>query len=269
MQLDSMKLGRRTVVVGLVSIGCASVKAGNPRRVLRALVESWPPYLYSGDHGRVQGLDAELLEAICREAGFEVHWVRAPMAWRKRRYKELLNDQFDVIFSATPVAFNANLVMYTRTYRRETMMVAALAPHPPILDSLRNFDDVLKERIRLLHVDASGLGKEFDAIRPRLANAGLLIPYPTTKQGIEMLRIGRASLILGDALDLQEQSRAAGLRLIRQAYGYSEEPVSLMLSRRRLSEIDLDDLNRAIVDLEQRGVLGAIRNRYLIAPERN
>ena len=232
------------------------------KRVLRALVESWPPYLIPGADGTMRGLDAELLQAICRQAGYELAWIRGPAQWRKRRFRELQNDQFDVIFSATPVATFAATVMYTRPYRNETFMLAAPDRPDVRLDGVRGFEAVLRRRLSLLHVDAFSLGADFEAWRPRLAEAGLLIPYQTTRQGVDMLRLGRAPLILGDDLDLHAQARALKLRLVRQPFGASVQPVSLMLSRRRLDESDVGRLDQAIHVLEQRGELAAIRRRH-------
>ncbi|MDY0746534.1 transporter substrate-binding domain-containing protein [Paucibacter sp. R3-3] len=261
---DTVDAARRLAVLGLAAAGIGAARAAGTRRVVRALVESWPPYLYPGEGQAVRGLDAELLVAICQRAGYEVSWVRAPIERRKRRYEQLLSDQFDVIFSATPVPDKLGEVMYTQPYRREIMMVAAPVVHDSTLELVRDFNDVLKRRVRLLHVEADGLGKEFEASRQALADAGLLVRYATGRQGVEMLRAGRAALILGDALDLQEQARQLGFPLVRQAYGYSETPVSLMLSRKRLNEADLRRINQAITELEQRGVLAAIRSRYAV-----
>lgn len=253
---------RRTVVGGLALAWGPSVW-GEPRpRVLRALVESWPPYLLPGADGAVGGLDAELLQAICTQSGFELSWIRGSAQWRKRRFRELLNDQFDVIFSATPVPGRERTVMYSRSYRNERFMVAAADRRDPRLDGLQTFEQVLQRRIPLLHVDALGLGADFEAWRPRLAGAGLLLPYQTTRQGVDMLRLGRASLILGDDLDVQAQARASGVRLLLQSFGHSVQPVCLMLSRRRLDERDLARIDQAIQVLEQRGTLAAIRGRH-------
>ena len=265
-QPSTANLERRGLVFGLGAMGLPDAIASSERRVLRALRETWAPYLYPGDGDKVRGLDAELLEAICQQAGFQLVWVRAPDARRRRRYQELLDDRFDVVFSATPDAHKLDLVFYTRSYRTETMMVGAPLVRDPALDSLRSFEDVLNRRIRLLCTDAEGLGNDFESHRARLQDAGLLIRYPTTRQGIEMLRAGRAQLIIGDARDLQEQSRLLAFPLLRQPYGFSSEPVSLMLSRRRLNMTDFRDIDQAIDALERRGVLSAIRSRYAITP---
>jgi len=257
---------RRLAVLGLAAVGIGGgARAAGADRVIRALAESWPPYVQPVESGAVRGLDAELLQAICERAGYRVSWVRASMERRKRRFLQLLDDQIDVIFSATPTKPGPDAVMYTRTYRQELMMVAAPADHDPLLDTLRGFDDLLRQRVRLLYVEANGLGRDFEAYREALRNAGLLAGYATGEQGVQMLRAGRGALILGDALDLQEQSRRIGFPLVRQPYGYSETPVSLLLSRLRLDETDLQRINHAIADLEQRGVLAAIRSRYALA----
>ncbi|WP_431287187.1 substrate-binding periplasmic protein [Roseateles chitinivorans] len=254
-------MGGLALAWGTASWGSAAWAGGRPR-VLRALVESWPPYLEPGADGSVRGLDAELLQAICKQAGYELRWIRGTPQWRKRRYRELLNDQFDVIFSATPVPGRDAAVMYSRTYRNEAFMVAATDPRDPRLVGLQGFDQVLQRRIPLLHVDALGLGGDFEAWRERLADAGLLLPYQTTRQGVDMLRLGRAALILGDDLDVHAQARVSGVRLLRQPFGHSVQPVCLMLSRRRLDERDLARIDQAIQVLEQRGTLAAIRRRH-------
>ncbi|WP_431262977.1 substrate-binding periplasmic protein [Roseateles chitinivorans] len=226
------------------------------------LAESWPPYLVPGADGSMRGLDAELLQVIAAQARYELRWISGSAQWRKRRYRELLNDQFDVIFSATPVPGREQAVMYTRTYRNEAFMVAATDPRDPRLVGLQGFEQVLQRRIPLLHVDALSLGTDFEEWRPRLAEAGLLLPYQTTRQGVDMLRLGRAALILGDDLDVHAQARVSGVRLLRQPFGHSVQPVCLMLSRRRLDDRDLARIDQAIQVLEQRGTLAAIRRRH-------
>lgn len=258
----SFGLNRRQGLLGLVAFGWGRGIAASPRPVIRALVESWHPYLIDGPDGTMHGLDAELLQAICDQAGFDLVWVRAGPEWRRRRYLEFLHDRFDIIFSATPVPANADVAMYTRPYRSEVMMVAAPVRHEARLDSVRGFADLLQRRIPLLHVDARELGREFESFRPQLQQAGLLVPYPTPLQGLEMLIAGRAPLILGDMLDLQTEAHELGMQLRRQAYGYSAESVTLMLSRKRLGDADLARINQAIRTLEQNGALGAIRRRY-------
>ncbi|MDY0745807.1 transporter substrate-binding domain-containing protein [Paucibacter sp. R3-3] len=262
-------LGRRLAVFWLGALGAMGTRsafAATEPRVLRALVESWPPYVYPGKGNEVRGLDAELLQAICQQAGFKLVWVRTPQARRRRRFQELLDDRFDVVFSATPIARDIDSVQYTRPYRQEVMMVAAPAVHDAALDELRSFEDVLDRRVRLLCPDVGGLGKEFEASRAQLESAGLLVRYPTTRQGIDMLRAERAQLIIGDSRDLQEQSRLLAFPLVQQPYGLSAEPVSLMLSRRRLNAADVEAIDQAIEELERRGVLRAIRDRYALVP---
>ncbi len=254
------RLALRTL--GIMAAGIGTVRAAQRPRVIRALVESWAPYLVPGADGTMRGLDADLLQAICKQAGFQLNWVRGPQQWRRRRLRELQNDQFDVIFSATPAREHDQVVLYSRPYRNEAFMVAAADRRDARLDRLKGFEDVLRRRVPLLHVDAFRLGADFESWRPRLAEAGLLIPYQTARQGLDMMRLGRAPLILGDELELTAQAKLSGQRLRRQAFGDSVQPVSLMLSRRRLDEADVARLDQAIHALEQRGRLAAIRRRY-------
>jgi polar amino acid transport system substrate-binding protein len=249
-------------MLGAAATGAGALQAADRPRVIRALVESWAPYLIPGADGTMRGLDADLLQAICKQAGFHLNWVRGPQQWRRRRFRELLNDQFDVIFSATPAPAHERVVLYSRPYRSETFLVAAADRRDARLDRLHGFEDVLRRHVPLLHVDALRLGTDFETWRPRLAEAGLLIPYQTARQGLDMMRLGRAPLILGDELELMAQAKLSGQRLNRQPFGYSVQPVSLMLSRRRLDEADVARLDQSIHALEQRGALAAIRRRY-------
>ncbi len=256
---------RRRSLFALAALAFQPVRAASPHGVIRVLLDDWPPYINPRKGPPIRGLDAELLQAICTQANYEVAWINAPVSWRKRRYMELLNDQFDLIFSATPRSTNMDVVMYTQRYRDEVMMVCAPRSHAAELDQIRSFQDVLDRKIRLLHIDAKGLGKEFEEFRPRLEAAGLLVRFPTSIHGLEMLRAGRGQFVLGDALSLQYQSKIAGMDLVRMPFGYSTQPVSLLLSRRRLGEDDLQRLDKAIEQLERKGVLGAIRKTYLPA----
>jgi len=234
-----------------------------PLRLTRSV---WPPYLVYQADGRHHGLDYEILSAMAAEAGCRLHWVD-PLP-RRRRLLMLQAGEIDLIPAASPRAGSTPGLRFTRPYRDEVLSVMAVASRhgQPVADGaaagLRSFAELLETRTPLLLLNAGGLGAEFEAWRPRLQAAGLLLPFDSHDKGVGMLLRERAPLILGDRASLLALASAQGMELVLLPFGSSRAPVAFVLSAKSVGADELRRLDQALLRLEARGVLSEIRRRY-------
>lgn len=234
-----------------------------PLRLTRSV---WPPYLVHQADGQHHGLDYEILSAMAAEAGCRLQWVDALP--RRRRLLMLQAGEIDLIPAASPRAGPTPGLRFTRPYRDEVLSVMAVASRhgQPVPDGtasgLRSFAGLLETRTPLLLLNAGGLGAEFEAWRPRLQAAGLLLPFDSHDKGVGMLLRERAPLILGDRASLLALASAQGMELVLLPFGNSRAPVAFMLSAKSVGTDELRRLDQALLRLEARGVLSEIRRRY-------
>ncbi|WP_165917527.1 substrate-binding periplasmic protein [Roseateles saccharophilus] len=227
-------------------------------RPLRVPFEDWRPYSFVDADGHHTGLETELLAAVAKEVGCEVSYVREVP--RNRRLPMLTRGELDLLVAATVVP--SAVAWYTRPYREEAYgaFVRADAPIP----KARSMDELLGAGLRLLtHRGPASLAivGEFEA-------RGLLTRFEDYAKGVQLLQLGRGDVLFGDSMAIAYAARAADLPLVELAIPMLHDSVSYKLSRKTLTEADLQAFDQAIQRLEARGELQRIRARWLPAAVR-
>lgn len=225
------------------------------KRPLRVPYEDWRPYSFMAD-GRHTGLETELLAAVAREAGCRIAYVREVP--RNRRLPLLLAGELDLLIAATPRPGEG--VWYTRPYREEVLGVFMRADEARM--DARSMDELLRAGLRLLtHRGPATLPiiNEFQA-------RGRLTWFEEYAKGVQLMQLGRGDLLLGDSIAIAFAARAADVPLIELPIALLRDPVSYKLSRKSMTEAQLQAFNRAIQRLEASGELQRIRARWLGAP---
>lgn len=221
-------------------------------RPLRVPFEDWRPYSFMAD-GRHTGLETELLAAVAREAGCRVSYVREVP--RSRRLPLLLAGELDLLIAATPVRGDG--VWYTRPYRDEVLGVFMRAEEARM--DARSLDELLRANLRLVtHRGPASVASIND-----FAARGRLAWFEEYARGVQLMQQGQGDVLLGDSVAIAFAARAADVPLIELPIVLLRDPVTYKLSRKSLTEADLNAFNRAIQRLEASGELQAIRQRWL------
>lgn len=224
-------------------------------RPLRVPFEDWRPYSFIDAEGRHTGLETELLAAVAGEAGCSVTYVRDVP--RNRRLRMLAAGELDLLVAATPVP--SPEAWYTRPYREE-VFAAFMRPEAALLEA-PSLDALLAAGLRLL----THRGPLVAPIVSEFNARGQLTWFEDYAKGVQLMQLGRGDVLLGDSLAIGHAARAVDLKLVALPLLVSRNSVTYKLSRKSLTQADLQAFNQAIQHLEARGELQRIRNRWLPA----
>lgn len=248
----------RRLLIALLLLLAPLIAMAACKRPLRVPFEDWPPYSFIDVDGRHTGLETELLAAVARELGCEVSYVR--QVPRNRRLPMLTSGELDLLLAATPVP--SSVAWYTQPYREEVFGVFARAD--AALPEVRSMEELLDAGLRLVtHRGPASLPiiNEFNA-------RGLLTWFEDYAKGVQLMQLDRGDVLLGDSLAIAHAARAANLKLVELPIPVLRDSVSYKLSRKSLTEADLQAFDQAIQRLEARGELQRIRARWLPAAVR-
>ncbi|OFJ48567.1 ABC transporter substrate-binding protein [Janthinobacterium lividum] len=223
-------------------------------------LEQWPPYLYRDAHGKYTGLDLELVQAIFKEARCTL--VTLPELPTVRRQLLFQKGELDMLPAASYTSERQTYARFSVSYRDETVGIFGKAGRPAVQHPASSFGQLTRGASTLLAPKVGWYGADYEAARIALEQDGRLHTFGSFHQGILMLDAGRAELLLGDVLAVRYEARQQGVALTALPFLALRAPIHLMLNARNTSEAELARLNAAIVHLEHRGVLAAIRARY-------
>ncbi|NLR76808.1 substrate-binding periplasmic protein [Leeia aquatica] len=248
---------------GLVLMMCLSMPWAWSacRQPLRVALEDWPPYVHVGANGQPVGLEVELLQAVAREAGCTVKFLgNIP---RQRRMALFKLGKLDVMYAASDTPERRTFALFSESYRDEVVRVMADGSNPP-QPLPASFSTILERRLPLLVPHGGFFGTEYEQLMPQLSEGHLLLPFEEYQQGVEMLRVGRARLIMGDEVALQflTSRHDDGVKLVPLPFVASRGPVHYMLSKMTLTPADKAALDKAIAKVIRSGERARILARY-------
>lgn len=247
------RMSRRLLIALLLS--APLLAPGLCVRPLRVPFEDWRPYSFIDTNGRHTGLETELLAAVAGEAGCSVTYVSDVP--RNRRLRMLAAGELDLLVAATPVS--GPEAWYTRPYREE--VYSAFMRPEAARPEARSLEALLSAKLRLL----THRGPLVDPIIREFNARGQLTWFEDYAKGVQLMQLGRGDVLLGDSLAIRHAARAADLKLVELPSLVSRSGVTYKLSRKSLTEGDLQAFNQAIERLEASGELPRIRNRWLPA----
>lgn len=232
-------------------------------RPWRVPFEDWRPYAFTDGAGRPAGLEVELLAAVAREMGCRVEYVyRLP---RNRRLPLLASGELDLLVAASYDGPNTpELAWFTRPYRHEEFAAfmrpdAALArPVPTTLAQ------ALDAGLQLL----AHRGPPVVPLVTEFGRRGRLTAFEDYAKGVQLLKLHRGDVLLGDQLAVLFAARAAGVELTELPLPVRSDVVGYKLSRKRFDAAELARFNEAILRLDAQGELQRIRNNWLGAVAR-
>lgn len=249
---------RLFVLVALL-VSCAAHAACS--RTLRVPFEDWPPYAQRDARGEPAGLDFELLRAVAEQAGCKLAFVYDLP--RKRRLLMFQQGALDLLVAASATEERRGYAWFTRSYRDEEMAALARSGDAVAL-ATGSLDELLARRIPVIAPNSGWYGADYERLQASFESAGLLTRYEGYANGVRLLLFERGRVLIGDRYALADSIRSQAIPGIAALpFSVNRSPVHFMLSRQSLTPADLAALDQAVAQLERRGALRAIRNRYL------
>lgn len=227
-------------------------------RPWRVPFEDWRPYSFIDAAGRHTGLETEMLAAVAREMDCTVEYVHDLP--RNRRLPMLASGELDLIVAASyDGPDDPKVSWYKRPYRDEEfgafMRAAAARARPPP----QSLAQVLSVGLRLLTHRGPSVVPLVDEFSAR----GQLTSFEDYAKGVQLLKLERGDVLIGDRLAVLFAARAAGVALTELALPVRRDVVAYKLSRKRFDEAEVARLNEAILRLDAQGELRRIRSRWL------
>ena len=227
---------------------------------IKHVYEDWPPYLYRDKSNALTGLDLELVTAIARQAKCKL--TTLPHVPSLRRDLLFHEGKVNLILAASDIDERHAYARFSIAYRHETVRLFATPAKFASYRALTGFDTIVRDRMSLLAPSTGWYGPNYAHVVDALKESHQLRTFGTLEQGIRMFGAGRADLIMGDGAGIAWLAEHSGLKLQALPYIVHSAPVHLMLSLASTTEDDLRRINEAILTLEKRGTLGAIRAAY-------
>lgn len=225
----------------------AALRAEACDTTLRWAWNAYEPYSYRDGKGDLVGLDVDLTKAILDRAGCA---YRADEIPAKRALKMLENGEVDLVAAASVTPERQTYGYFSAPYRQERV-VMFVRRDDPATHGIMRFEDVLAAHLHIAAGSSGSYGPAYDAARPQLEAAGLLVLNASLEQRLELLARHRVDVVVEDEVAAASTARNLGLTGSLQVVGtpLSEEPVRLLFSRKSVSAELVAAVNRAIADL--------------------
>lgn len=215
--------------------------------------QDWPPYTYkNGD--QYSGLDIDITQLILTEASFCIDYRHISSS--SRAFVELQKGKIGMLKAASYTEDRAKLVVYSRPYRKEKMILYGRRQNP---------------------LETQGLNELFEGQRTFVVNRGahygsafsrLQKTYPaqvklvnTALQRFGMLEKGRVSFTIDDELTGRHYIKSTGLtNIVATELTVHDNPVHFIFHRDAINEEQLQVINKSIINNTDK--IQALYNQY-------
>jgi len=227
-------------------------------RPWRVPFEDWRPYSFIDASGRHTGLETEMLAAVAREMDCTVEYVRDLP--RNRRLPMLATGELDLLVAASYDGPDTpDVSWYTRPYRDEEFGAFMRADDRRARPPPRTLSQVLEVGLRLL----AHRGPSVVSIVDEFAARGRLTSFEDYAKGVQLLKLDRGDVLIGDRLAVLFAASSAGVAVAELALPVRRDVVAYKLSRKHFDEAAVARFNEAILRLDAQGELRRIRSRWL------
>ena len=130
---------------------------------------------------------------------------------------------------------------------------------PGYAGSTTSLTDLLIAKARLL----AHRGPSVAPVVDQFAAKGQLTPFEDYAKGLQLLKLKRGDVLIGDRLAVLAAAEAAEISLVELPAFVRRDVVAYKLARKSFSEADVESFNLALMRLEASGELQRIRTRWL------
>lgn len=229
-------------------------------KTLSVSSSDYPPYVYRDQAGDWTGLDVQLMQAIFKEAGCDYRF--APLVAPGKMVDMVSIGKTDVLLAASSTPERRKANHFGIAYRQEAVAFFALTSNFGRYRDIRSFKALLALNTPLLLPNAGWYGDDYARALPALRTANRLVEFTYFDQGIRMLAAGRAPFIMSDMAAITHAARIRGIAVEPLPFTVNLAPVHMMFSKLSVDPQDIATLDAAILRLEQKGRLQAIRLAY-------
>jgi ABC-type amino acid transport substrate-binding protein len=238
------------LVLGCTPADSSWERVANAQQLVVGLDPTFPPF-ENADSGHLEGLDVDLAHALGQQLGVEVRFVHLGY---DGLYDALTTQQVDALLSAVVIdETKTKDFAYSTPYFNAGQFLVVRQE----MSDLEHYTDLVGRTV-VVELGSEG---HVQVIRWERQVAGLmLLPLPSADEALQAVADGRADAAVVDQVSGRLAIRAnPALRLLAEPV--TVEPYALVV--RQTDKALLAELNRALAELEQAGVVGEISGRWL------
>ncbi|STQ90705.1 amino acid ABC transporter substrate-binding protein (PAAT family) [Iodobacter fluviatilis] len=242
---------------------CSSLFAASP--CLRPLIvgwDTWPPYHFKDEKGRMQGLAVEVLQALAKRVDCPLQFAQMP--W-KRTLNELAQGKADLAMEVLKTPERERTMLFSRAYRPSNVHFFVRKKDGRwSFNTLAELSKLGPVALGVSRGDSYGVALDQWLKTPP---AGVIVDVaPTMAINLIKLQHGRVDLLLGDLLATQAAIYDLKLadELAPLAQEWPTQEAYFAFSRVSVSQPVFQAFQQALEDLIKDGTLKQIQQRYLV-----
>ncbi|ABC27062.1 ABC-type amino acid transport/signal transduction systems, periplasmic component/domain [Hahella chejuensis KCTC 2396] len=254
--------GQRTGVLGvLLCLALAGPAFADCERPLSVGWESWRPYMYKNEEGRLSGLDIELIQAVADRMGCQLEFSETPF---KRHLLQLRQGKIDLATSVQKTADREEYAWFSQTYRSSASNLI-IRREDAERYHFKSFKEMTQSQFRLGVTRGYFYGNDVNEYIEK--DDGKLHVEDVVSDELNLMKLlaKRVDGIFADPIVIYSMAGDIGRKdeIAMHPLGLVSSTFYIMGSKASVSPKTMDNLNQALQDLQQSGEFDAIVNRYL------
>jgi len=220
--------------------------------------ELWFPYQYRNKNQELVGVDIDIFKAIINRTGYKANYVELP--W-KRHLRYIKSGKIDVAFGASYTKERAKYAYFTEPYRQE--VVRLFVRHNNTI-KLRKLSD-LKNTHYIIGIEIGYYyGEEFQHLMKSAIFKQHIKEVLDIEENISLLLAGKIDGLLADPKTITAFIKKYRIQneLIEYSLPIYQTNIHMMLSKKTLNQITVQQFNRAIKALKEDGSINKIVDNY-------
>jgi polar amino acid transport system substrate-binding protein len=223
--------------------------------------ELWYPYQFHNNKQQLVGLDFDIFNAIISEANLSVNYTELP--W-KRHLNYLKTGEMDVAMGASYSSDRANYAYFTQAYRSELVKLYVRKNQADKI-KLKSLDDLASSPYKIGVEAGYYYGENYQQLITTDQFRQRIIEVVDLEDSISLLLKDKLDGVLVDPITMSAFVDKYQLTDEFEEHDVIiyQDDISIMLSKKTMTEENLVRFNQAIAKLKNNGVLLAITKRWL------
>ncbi len=235
---------------------------------LSSVWETFKPYQYLDNHGKLTGLDIDLLNKVASVAGCKIKFYSVP--W-KRGLALLKEGKVDIVSGASKTPERSLYANASSPYRYETMSIF-IRQQDAVKWAFKSLNELATSSAQLGIVLGYSYGDEFERLRSKKAFGDNLFEVLNDNQNIQKLSIGRVDAILIEPIvgnGLVKKLAKASPNIMALPLRIKTGGIHFLFSKKTVKQDLIKKFNDAILLLKEAGLDKKITDKYLGSPAIN
>lgn len=219
----------------------------------------WAPYSWIDPTGKAVGLDVDMLTLVAKNLGCKLTFIKMPA---KRAHYMLKAGSLDMMMGASYTQDREQYAYFTDSYRNEEVRLFTKQDKLSHI-KIEKWQDIFSKKLKLLVPVYGWYGEDYLQSKAELMRQGLLIISPNVAQSVRMLAYERGDILIGDSISLPYTANLfEGVVLTPFPLIVDSNKIHFMLSKQANNSGLLEEINRAILVLANRGTLAKVVTKW-------